>query len=165
MIVEDRQWERGRTKVKEAGKGRETDEQMKRKGRGRKGDEREERAHWCWHLRERWRFNALVEGTVSSGIWGLYLLRYTQTHTHTQTHTAKRLVEESRSASPCVDAHSPVVYSSPLASVWCVCVCVCVSPSISINSSKSTYLCMLKIFLTDWRFCNSWSKGPNVITK
>lgn len=36
MIVEDRQRERGRTRVKEAGKGRETDEQMKRKGRGTK---------------------------------------------------------------------------------------------------------------------------------
>lgn len=122
----------------------------RKKRKKRKGNEREESAHWCWHLRERWCFNALVEEIVSSRILGLHSHIYTLKHTHIHT-LCLAVSGGEQSASPCVYTHSPVVYSSPHASMGCVyaCVCMCASPSVSINSPKSTYLCMLKIFLTD----------------
>lgn len=79
-------------------------------GGGWRENRRGEGARWRWHGRwERRRFNALVEGIVSSGNLGSHSLIYAQTHS-----LPSGFVEERRSASLCVYAHSPAVYSSPL---------------------------------------------------
>lgn len=143
MIPGDREWKRGRSRVTEEKRCKERKrKQTEGKGKERQGGEKEERARWCWHLRERWCFNALVEEIVSSGILGLHSNTHTHQHTHMNVHFAKWLAEESRSASPCVYTHSPAVYSSTHASVD-VCVRAFARPLLSVNSSKKSFWLMI----------------------